>query len=79
MAFPRQRAGSMRPWYWLSRELNPNMHLYKHRLNSEIIEFVGLSNHDLQFRYLGEEFKEVFFSLSKETLKRYYVKVKNDR
>jgi hypothetical protein len=51
------------------------MHLYKNRLTNETIEFVGLSNHDLQFRYLGEEFKEVFFSLSKETLKIYYVKL----
>lgn len=49
------------------------MHLYKHRFTNETIEFVGLSNHDLTFRYLGEEFKEIFFSLSKEIVKRYYV------
>jgi len=54
------------------------MHLYKHRSTTEIIEFVGLSNHDLVFRYLGEEFKQSFFNLTKETLKKYYTKVKNN-
>jgi hypothetical protein len=51
------------------------MHLYKNRLNSEIIEFIGLNNHDLVFRYLGGDLKESFFSLTKETLKKHYIKL----
>lgn len=53
-----------------------NMHLYQHRVfKSEVIEFTGLSNHDLVFRYLGDDFKNVFFSLTKAELKKHWQKL----
>jgi hypothetical protein len=51
------------------------MRLYKHKLYSELIEFIGLGHSDYVFRYLGEEFKDKFFSLSKHDLKQNYIKI----
>ena len=50
------------------------MHLYSNKsAPSEIIEFIGLNNHDLVFRYVGFPL-ESSFSMSKQDLRKYWIK-----
>lgn len=50
------------------------LRLYKHRLFSEVIEFVGLtSGSELVFRH-GDA-RHVFFTMSKKTIKKYYTRL----
>ena len=53
------------------------MSVYKHKQYSDEIELVGIGNaHDeLMFRYIGDEFKDVFFSITRINLKKDYKKI----
>lgn len=56
------------------------MHLYRHNLyKNEVIEFVGLANSDLVFRYLGEENKKIYFNIKKADVKIHWVKIKKEK
>ena len=48
------------------------MRLYKHNTTSELIEFVGLNTHEYVFRYVGDEFKNVFFHVPKAEVEKYW-------
>ena len=53
-------------------------HYYINKLyNSDVIEFVGVNKHnEFIFRYLGDDNKDIFFSIDKQILNRYYQKKK---
>jgi hypothetical protein len=53
-------------------------HLYRHRIyTNDVIEFVGINSGDeIVYRYIGEEFKDVFLSLKKCEFKKNYERIK---
>lgn len=51
------------------------MRLYKHNKSTEVIELVGVGHDDLICRWVGWEFKQAFFSITKKDFKNNYVKL----
>lgn len=46
--------------------------IYKNKITSELIEFIGINEFDYVFRYTGQEFLMAFFSISKQELDKYW-------
>jgi S-adenosylmethionine synthetase len=52
------------------------MKLYKNKRSSEIVELVGLGHGDYVCRWLGDEFKEMFFTIPERTFLDFYEIIK---
>jgi len=54
-------------------------HIYRNKfVPTRLIEFVGQDKGDWKFRYLDEEFKEIFFAISRQEVGKYWERVKNN-
>lgn len=48
------------------------MKLYKHNTTNELIEFVGLNSLEYVFRYIGPEFKSIYFHIPNSDVIKYW-------